>query len=344
MGRNQRKSKRGSQRGAEPRAGQMSVGVEGSEIPDVVSPAANSEPSHELMVKQDSPIECQSGAIEHLPEQVALGESDQGINPEDCTTQDLGVISHFWVCTYPYFDTSLFVIPPLYKDGYDGGCYSSPSSESSQTTNSKTAAAISTVTVYDPDGIVINSLRYTAHEGTVGMIELGPLFGGGKMQSGMKFGQVVVRSPRNFSHKLRMMNKACGAVLSEGRVLLSSDMREQGHNGLSAANYPLNLGKGRQSLLTLVNRTAGESVVRCKLLLGKRSPEVDCRIPAYGSRVLHLESVFSLMVPISTEKTVQSYLRLSLKNGQPSQSQAVGAQIIERNIAQGESEYFVAVA
>jgi hypothetical protein len=250
-----------------------------------------------------------------------------------------GVVSHFWVCTYPYFDSSLFILPPLYPSELSGG------QQFKGDDNAQASLAISVVTVYDPDGEVINSVRFAAKGSAVGMIELGPLFGACKMQSGMKFGQVIVRSPKYFSHRIRLMNTVCGAVLSEGRQIVSSDRRDVfgsqvfGGGLIGVANFPINLGKGRQSIITLVNRSSEETIVRCRLVLGKRSPEVDCRIPGFGSRVLHLESVFSFLVQIPNEKTIQSYLRLSLKQGE-----AIGVQIIERNLAQGESEYFVAVA
>jgi hypothetical protein len=259
-----------------------------------------------------------------------------------------GVVTHFWVCTYPYFDCSLFVMPPLFSGESVAKVGSSSLNRGSSAVPS---AAISSITVYDPDGQIINSVRFSTKDNSVGLIELGPLFGACKMQSGMKFGQVVVRSPKGFSHRLRMMNTVCGVVLSEGKRIICSEklsglQRPGGTHGAAGSlsgiglvNFPINLGKGRQSLVTLINRGAEDAVVRCRLALGKRSPEVDCRIPAYGARVLHLESVFSLLVSIPTEKTVQSYLRLSIKQGE-----AVGAQIIERNFAQGESEYFVAVA
>ena len=92
-------------------------------------------------------------------------------------------------------------------------------------------------------------------------------------------------------------------------------------------------------MISLVNTGGEEATVRCRLYVGRRTPEIDCKIPAYGARMLHVEGVFSKYVGLPKDKTVQAYLRITTPVEVP-----LGVQLLEKNSAYDEKDYFVAVS
>jgi len=76
---------------------------------------------------------------------------------------------------------------------------------------------------------------------------------------------------------------------------------------------PVMFGPGRSNLMSILNFSDQVSTVKAKLILGRRSPEVEIVLPANGVRLLHLESNFYDFITL-TDK-IRGYLRVTVRRG-----------------------------
>jgi hypothetical protein len=215
--------------------------------------------------------------------------------------------THFWVCAYPFVDSTLFVVPPLETSG---------------------SQAESLVTVFDADGEIANELTLSFPSREVGMLELDNLMGACKLEAGLKHGHALVQSPAGYAHFCRMHTR-------EGASLLGTPSL------LSAAHstfFPLTFDEGRSYFVAVVNQTKAHAAVKCRLFSAKRSPETLITIPPLGSRVIHIETEFPDYAGGDTGKQLQAYVRLSTKS-----EGVLGAQLVERHTTKAEGGVFYAV-
>ncbi len=205
------------------------------------------------------------------------------------------VTSHFWVASYPFFETTLFVLAPL----------QSCSDQSSQ----------AEINVYDPDGELINEVSFGFPSNQVGALEVDQLLGACKLESGFKHAHLVIKSPQGTRHLCRLHAQERATLL--GQPISVTD--DQG------VFFPLTLALNRTSLLCLVNYSDEIARVRCRVVSAKRSPEQILTIPARGARAVIIESLFPEMSQVEDGKRKTAYLRISAKEGHK-----VGAQLLER--------------
>lgn len=216
--------------------------------------------------------------------------------------------SHFWVCAYPFVETSLFVVPP------------SPFEEP--------FAVPTSIELYDADGSLANELQVEFPKGQVGIVELDTIMGGCKLESGLKHAHMVVRSASGSSAYLRMHTREGAALIGEPAVLGAD----------RSTFFPMTLDEGRNYYLTVVNHGKAQAALKCRLFCAKRSPETLISIPPLGSRVLSLDNEFS---EYSTEngKQVQAYIRLSTKS-----ETVLGVQLVERTEGKNDGGIFYSVS
>jgi hypothetical protein len=215
--------------------------------------------------------------------------------------------THLWVCAYPFFDSTLFVVPPL---------------------EVPESAAESVVTVYDADGEIANELSLAFPTREIGMLELETLMGGCKLEAGLKHGHALVQSPAGYAHLCRLHTR-------EGAAILGAPSQ------LSAAHstfFPLTFDEGRAYFIALVNQNRTHASVKCRLFSAKRSPETLISVPPLGSRIIHIETEFPDYAGGDSGKQLQAYVRLSTKS-----EGVLGAQLIERHSTKSDGGVFYAV-
>lgn len=249
--------------------------------------------------------------INRLREMDAQAESAEQRAVSSSAAPESGVSSHFWVSTFPYFETTLVITPPLYSLPL----FSSTSSSS----------ITSRLFFYDADGKLINDSSLETSSGAVSMLELDQFLGGCKLESGLKHAHLIVRSPAGTGHHCRIQGREYAAMLGEPFRISAA----------KAGFFPVTFSTDRSNLLTLINYSMEEANLRCRLFLGKRCPEVVWSIPALGSRVINIEVEFREYAEAKEGQQLQAYLRVTTK------SNGLGAQLVERSESSSEQGAFV---
>jgi hypothetical protein len=219
------------------------------------------------------------------------------------------ITSHFWVCAYPFVETTLFIVPPHPRDSAIG--------------------VASKAELYDADGGVANEVELSFPPSQVGMLEMDTIMGGCKLESGLKHGHLVVQTAPGFSTYLRMHTREGGALLGEP-ASLGSDR---------STFFPLTMDEGRNYYLAIVNHGKAQAHLKCRLFCAKRSPETLISVPALGSRIVSLESQFPDYSAADVGKQLQAYVRLSTKS-----DTVLGVQLLERVEAKKDTGIFYAVS
>jgi len=189
------------------------------------------------------------------------------------------VVSHFWVCTYPFLQTVLFVARPSVSSG------NQPSH----------------LLLFDADGALINEARLDFPTGDVGILELEDLLGACKLESGMKHGHLEIRSAPFSRHCLRLFTRE-GACFEGEPAIVSSR---------KGAFVPVVFAPERSCLLVFVNHGAGTASLKCRLYCGKRTPETTFSVPAFGSRVLSVAALFPEFSAQEGFSYLQGYFRIT---------------------------------
>lgn len=211
-------------------------------------------------------------------------------------------ISHYWVASSPFFETSLFFSTAV------------NTAQISNTPDQGPRPAIYNVVLYDCDGDIVNELKYEASPTEVGILELHNLMEGMKYESGLKHGWVHVES--------EVPGKAVCRIHARSSACLMGELMQIGPT--QRAFFPIRFGEQRTSYIAVVNYSKEPSAVRCKLFIGKRSPEILHAIPPGGARLINLESEFPEYKE-SAGSLMMGYVRVSPRNDTP-----FGIQLIER--------------
>lgn len=151
------------------------------------------------------------------------------------------------------------------------------------------------VKFYDPDGRLINEAEIGAPPGVVTQFELLPFLGGLSLESGMHHGQLDVVS--HHSTYLHAASDTRAAIISP------IDIKSQGVMSM----FPVKLGAD-EYCVTAANFSEIETVVKAKLIIGNRSPEISLTIPPRGTRIFSIQSEFSEIIG---DKTGYAYMRLN---------------------------------
>lgn len=212
------------------------------------------------------------------------------------TTDKELVTSHFWVASYPFFETTLFIVPPDRQ---------LPFAQPSDTE----------IQVFDPDGELINKVNFSFPNNQIGTLEVDQLLGACKLESGFKHAHLIIKSPSGTRHLCRLHAQERATFLGQPVTVTE----EQG------IFFPLTFAINRTSLLCLINYQNELARVRCRVLSGTRSPEQVLTVPAWGARAFVVESLFPEISQVEDGRRKISYLRIFSK-----EEQKVGAQLLER--------------
>ncbi|MCO6432301.1 MAG: hypothetical protein J5J00_15715 [Deltaproteobacteria bacterium] len=225
--------------------------------------------------------------------------------------------SHFWVASTPLFQTALFFVP----DGtrFQAGMEELSSEQKSYTTDIK---------IFDADGELINEVATTYPIDRVGILEIEPLLEVCKYEGGMKHGRAVITCSAPAQPMSRIQGRDSAVFMGE---LLPLNTQQR-------AFIPVTLSEGKSSILILSNFSASPSSIKCKLIVGKRSPETQVDVPAGGTRMLSLESEFPEYADLTVSRAVQGYLRLSTRS-----DDQIGVQLFERLEGAKESSLFTTI-
>ena len=249
--------------------------------------------------------------------------------------------THFWVCAYPFLDSSIFVVPPVLSVPLEPDSFSSVPAETevgsavtaavnnTEIKRPKNSTAQTMVTLFDADGDVANELTLSYPINEIGILELETLMGACKLESGLKHAHVMVESERGYAHYCRLHTREGAAILGVPSQLSVAH----------STFFPLTFDEGRSYFVSLINHSRTPAAVKCRLFSAKRSPETLISVPALGARVLQVETEFPDYAGNNEGgKQLQAYLRLSTKS-----EATLGAQLIERHATKADSGVFYAV-
>ncbi len=217
---------------------------------------------------------------------------------------------HFWICSSPFFETSLILSPTSADPEFSG------------------EETVCECIIHDCDGSVVNEVILKFSAAQIRIIELASIMTGCKMQAGLRHGHLEVKYPLGIKPWCRLQSRDSACLLGSPQCL--TDVRR--------VCLPLTFSAERTNLVCLVNYTDSEATVRGKLFLGRRAPEAAWKIPAFGSRVLEMIGEFDDFVDIHADEQVQGYLRLSGRG-----SDRVGVHAIEQSIGMKDTLLFASL-
>jgi hypothetical protein len=226
------------------------------------------------------------------------------------TAEQSSSVASFWVSTFPFFESTLFVAPPFVDRSACGA--------GEETTGTFVA---SSVTLFDADGGVVNEFTVEVEPGRVGIVELDQFLGGCKLESGLRHAQMRVVSPPGTRQLCRLHGRAGAQIVEE-----SSRLTRQ-----RSVFFPVRLAPQLEHVVCFINLGGEPAVAKCRLLVGNRTPEVFVEVPANGARLLSLTTEFGDFGAGGGGDGAQAYVRLSTKG-----DAVLGAQVLQRVVARDE--------
>lgn len=222
--------------------------------------------------------------------------------------------SHYWVSTFPFFSHTVLIIPPPPADQEGGAVDEGFSAQ---------------LTIYDADGMLGNRVVITREKREIVAVELDPLMGGCKIESGLKHGHLLIESPAGFTHLCRIRGPHGSALVSQGTPV-TRDL---------ASFMPLTFSADRSQLLSVINTSNEAAQFRCRLYCGKRTPEMTADVPAHGVRLLSVQSEFSEFAIVEGGKRISAYARFTSGSNEP-----LLVQLVERYELMEDSYRYAAVS
>ncbi len=138
------------------------------------------------------------------------------------------------------------------------------------------------IVIYDADGEVANEATIGATHGNPITLELAPLMGGAKSESGLVHSHLAIEHSTTSRVFVRGHTRAGAAFLEPVNIV------DQDH----PAFFPVCLERAKISMISLVNLGDSDLTARVRLIISGRNPDVSVVIPARGSRVVSLEAEF----------------------------------------------------
>ena len=223
--------------------------------------------------------------------------------------------SHFWISSYPFFESTLMLVP--------GAAHTLDAPKPIETRRMSV-----TMRVYDSDGAEVNNARLEFPCGEIQLFEVEPLLGACKLESGLKHAHLAVSAAPDTGVYCRMHTRESAALLGEPLEV----------SAVQGAFFPLSFAADRSNLMCIINCGDSEAILRCRLFVGKRSPEGAWTIPAHASRVVSIEAEFRDYAAVEEGVQLQAYVRLGTKAGN------LGVQLVERTEGPKDAGFFTALS
>lgn len=185
-----------------------------------------------------------------------------------------------WVCSYPVFDGVLVIAPVAAQDAHFSVA----------------------LTVYDPDGFEINRVELETRGDRPTFLEIEPFLERCKLECGIKHAQVVLAALQPFQVRTLLLASEHVVELDEGFSIGA---------GRSVA-LPLSFAPHQRNYLSLVNTSSETSVVKVRVMTGRRSGEQLLTLAPRAARLLPLELELSLTAEVGQ---AAGYARVSHREG-----------------------------
>ncbi len=225
----------------------------------------------------------------------------------DSSVAQNGTPSHFWVSTYPYFQSTLVLAP----------------------VSTENLPQSVTLKLFDPDGAPLNEVTLSCNVLSPAMFEIDPFLEGCKLESGLKHAHLCVDSDAPVKSFVRYHTGESACIVPP--CISAVD-------GLSRF-FPLTVSEGRENLFVVLNTSDEKASVRCRLYRGNRKPEHILSVPARGVRLVSIESVFREYFEAGERLIQQCYVRIGTRADQP-----LAVQLLERNVLEGDKSFFSLVS
>lgn len=189
-------------------------------------------------------------------------------------------ISHYWIVANPDLTTTLHMAPR--PEPVESSC---------------------ALKLYQHNGELINELSLEFSKCKPTSVEFEPLMAACPIESGFRHAHLALQSSSDAEHLCRLytgdhcsLMAATSMVSKDAPFFLCKDF-----------------GPGTISFLCLVNPEEVEMELIIRVIAGNRSPEIECTLPALGSKMIHLESEFEEICEMATKKMIPSYVRVRTK-------------------------------
>lgn len=196
----------------------------------------------------------------------------------------------FWISTQPFFESSLLLFPIV--------------------------SAPFNLYLYDCDGALVNQVELQFPAGKLVVLPLVEFAEGLKLESGLRYGQLVVSAPSENLINCKIHGGDWAGSCSDNQSL-SVD---------KSIFFPITLSEERSYVLAFCNASKSIAQLKGRLFFGKRTPEFNCVLPPLGSRIVSVNSQFSEFTAVPPGKELQAYLRLTSR-----ERSLIGVQLIERH-------------
>ena len=196
-------------------------------------------------------------------------------------------IDHFWLGSQPYFSPYLIVFPQ--EQGF----------VPSQTK----------IDFFDIEGELFNSAKVLVDSPQVQCIALEPFLSACKVESGIKHCHLRTETESDGVEVFCRLHSASNSfVVGKANVL----------NETLPGFFPIVLEEGVTNLMALMNTDEQPGIVKVRLYIGNRNPEITVSLPASGLKLLYLEEEFKEAIEGISQKSPtaipqQGYIRIMAK-------------------------------
>lgn len=161
------------------------------------------------------------------------------------------------------------------------------------------------ISVFDVDGGEINQLDLNGPKDEVIALSGEELFLNAKMESGIAHGRIRMNLFDGTEYTGRIIG-ARTASLFHDFLKVSLD---------NSCFFPVHFSAEGNPILVALNTVNSDAVLKVRLYLHNRMPEVLVDIPAGGSRLIDLKHHFAAFSECKDDMYLSAYVRLTLKHG-----------------------------
>jgi hypothetical protein len=236
----------------------------------------------QVLKKEVNKPECENQTV--FDKEIA----DEDLNQEALQKKEKNFIYNFWVCTYPNFESALYL-------------NSSNIFESNEVNDQKEVVELN---FFDSEGILFNSANIEFPTNEFLSLKISSFMASCKMQSGMKHARLQVKSFNQLDAKLRLYAKDTAQVLDPIRFI----------SKVKPDFFALTFANDRMAYLAVTNQSASETEMRVKVFCSMSGLDLKLKIPAFAAKIFEISSLFPQILALKEERSFQAYLRITTKS------------------------------
>lgn len=216
---------------------------------------------------------------------------------------------NFWVCTYPNFESALYI------NSEASISFTDNSSESG--VQDKIQMESIELLFFDADGVLFNNCEIDFPSNEFLSLKISTFMASCKMQAGMKHARLEVKSKNKIQAKLRLYAKDSQQVLEPLRFISRT----------KPDFFALTFAADRMAYLVVTNPSGEIAELRIKVFCVVSGLDLKLKVPIAGAQVFEIASLFPQILALKEERSFPAYLRIYTKS-----DQALGIQFYEQRV------------